>query len=304
MTQQPYGYPPQQYPPQAPAPQAYPPAQPAYQQPPAAPYGAPQYPPASYPAAPAYGAPPQPAAPPAVAGTLDDYYDQPSTGGGPSISWKNKPDGTTYIGAVAGKPSVFQDTDPKTNMPKTYRDGRPQFAMKIPLHVQPSAEHPDGEASLYVRGQMRDEMVRAMAEVGLPDRYEPQTGDVIQVTLLQRKPTQSGIPKNVFGIRYTPGPGAGTGAPSPAPVPAAQPEQYPVVSTATGQPVVHQQPLPPAPAQQYPPQQQAPAGAPAQQYAPQAPQQPAAPGGGLQPPAQLSPDQQQLLLQLQGQQQG
>ena len=49
--------------------------------------------------------------------------------------------------------------------------------MKVPLRVQPSAAHPEGEAALYVRGQMRDELVRAMGQVGCSGAPKARGGD-------------------------------------------------------------------------------------------------------------------------------
>lgn len=315
-------YPVQQYPPQypqAPAPQqpypaqGYPPQQP------------PQYAPPAY-APQGYPAPQQmPPAQPLAQGSLDDYYNQPSSGGGPSISWSvngmPKPEGTSYAGIVARDVSnadVQQQTDPKTGQPKFYRDGRPQFVMKVPLKVWPSPEFPEGEAVLFVRGQMREELVRAMAEVGTDGA--PKGGDAIQVTLVQRKPSRGGgMPMNVFQISYTPagGPQAPVQvqqavAPSPAPaqpqqvqyqqpVQQAAPQQLPQQVGYPGQGALPPlpesaypqgaQPIPPAQQfQQYP--QQPPAQAPVQQAQPQ--QQLAA-------PADMSAEQAALLARITGQ---
>lgn len=285
-------YPQQQYPPQypqAPAPQAYPPQ---VQGP---------YPPQPY-AQPVQQPPAQPLA---QAQSLDDYFNQPSTGGGPAISWSvngmPKPEGTTYAGIVARDVTVSdiqQQTDPKTGAPKFYRDGRPQFVMKVPLKVQPSQEFPEGEAVLFVRGQMRDELSRAMGEAGIPAGVAPKAGDAIQVTLVQRKPSRGGgMPMNVFAIRYTAAAG-GTGAPSPAPVPQAQPAPQQVQ-----QPVQQQYQQEPS-AASFPPvqyqQQAAPQYAAQPAAAPQVPQGQPAPQPA--PPSDLTPEQQQLLAQMTGQQ--
>lgn len=312
MTQAPYapqypGYPP----PQAPAPQAqqppyaappypqqaYPPAAPPYPQ-------APGYPQQGYPAP--YGAPQQPAAPLAT-GSLDDFYAQPSSGGGPSIAWSTngvpKPEGTAYAGVVARdvtSADIQQQTDPKTGQPKFFRDGRPQFVMKVPLRIAPTAEFPDGEATLFVRGQMKDELVRAMAEAGAAE--SPKGGDQLVIQLVQRKPSRGGgNPMNVFAIRYQAAQTAGAQVPAaPTPQPAAQaPVQQPVqqfqqpapqvqapVPTAAPSPAA----VPPAPAPQFPVQQTVPS------------QPPASPGAGhgLAVPADFSPDQQALFAQLAG----
>lgn len=278
MTQQPFF---QQYP-QAPAPQQFPPAYPQQapaQQP---------YPPQGYPAQ-QYPAPQQqaPAAPP-VNGTLDDYFNQPSTGGGPSISWKDKQIGTTYAGIVARdvtNADVQQDTDFTTKQPKFYRDGRPKFVMKVPLKVQPTQEFPEGEAAYFVRGQARDELVRAMSEAGATGA--PQAGAVIQVTLVQRKPNGQGNPTNVVQISYTP----------PAGGQSQQQQQQQQIHVPAQEVQVPQQQAP-APEQVQQPVQQA-QQAPPQQF--QAPAQQQIPNpGSPQPPSDLSAEQQALLARLTG----
>jgi hypothetical protein len=282
VTQQPF-YPPQpqqgyapQFP-QAPV-QQYAPAPPQAYAPPV-----PQY------------APPAPSAPPLANGSLDDYYSQPTGGGGPGISWKDKPLGTTYAGIVkrdVTNGDVVQDTDFTTKQPKFYRDGRPVFVMKVPLQGQPSQEFPDGEFAFWVRGQARDELARAMAEAGCEGA--PKAGAVVQVTLVERKPSRAGNPANIVRITYQPPTGGQQVAQAPAPQPVQQQAPAP-------QPVVEQ-----APTQQYAPQpqvqqyqQQAPAPQPVQQeqYAPQAPA-PQAQQTAPQPPAGLSPEQEALLAQL------
>jgi len=245
MTQQPvYQQPPVQYAPQAPpvqyAPQPYAPqpqayAQPVYQQ-----------------------APPAPAGPPPVQGTLDDYYSQPTGGGGPGISWKGKPEGTSYIGTVTKDVTngdIIQDSDFTTKQPKFYKDGRPVFVMRVGLVNAPTQEFPDGEFSFWVRGQARDELSRAMAEAGVEGA--PKAGDVIQVTLVQRKPNRTGNPTNIVQISYTPNPNAAAPVAVQAPVAAAIPvAQVPVaVAPVTVQqpvqvPVAQAAPVAQAPAQQ------------------------------------------------------
>lgn len=284
MTQQSYpgGYAPpaqQQYPPQQPAQQFVPqfpvqPQQQAYPQ---------QYPPQQQ----GYGQIPaqQPPAQPLAQGSIDDFYNQPSTGGGPSISWSNKdgsqkPVGSSYAGVVTRDVTasdVQQETDYKTQQPKFYRDGRPKFVMKVPLQVNPSQEHPDGEAALYVKGQTRDELVRAMSEAGVDGA--PKAGALIEITLVNRKPMGQGMnPANVVAIRYTP---AGGQPPAPAP----------------------QAPSAPSPALGAQPVAQAQAPVP-QQPAAQAPQVAQPPAPAQQLPEGLTPDQAALFQRLSGQQQG
>lgn len=298
MTQQPY-YPPQ-YPqaPQQPA-QQYPPAN--YPMPPAqapAPYPPQQY---QQPYA-----PPAQQAPPPAQGTLDDFYNQPSTGGGAALKFEQL--GTRYIGIVTrtvGPGDVSQQTDTR-GVPQFFKDGRPKWVMKVPLQMQPSQQHPDGLAQWYVKGAARDELVRAMSEAGAPEGA-PEPGSIIDIEFVATRQSGPGMnPAKLFRVRYTRPDGAEPVAAAPSPVAdqapiqqpqpvaqaqAAPPANYapapPQVQQYAAQPVVPQQPLAPAPQ------------APQQQYVQQPPpaqaqyQQPVA-------PADMSPEQQALLARLTG----
>lgn len=327
---QPY---PQQY-----APQPAPPVQ--YAPPPQGYPAPPQYP-AQYPMG--YGQP-QAAPPvqPSTPGSLDGYYGQPSTGGGKAWSFHNRPNGTTYIGVVARAVTdndVQQQTDVKTGQPRNFRDGRPMFVMIVPMRVAPSPEFPDGVASWWVRGQARDELVRAMAEAGAPVG-PPEAGAMIQVTKTGERQSGAGMsPTYQYHVVYT----RPTGA-DPAQVaaslnhvaqaaavqyaPQAAPAQYvpqapPSYAPQPGQPYA-------PPVQQYPgqPQYAAPAPqpvytAPPAQYAQQGPPAPAQvayvpqtapvaqamhavaagqPAPAMAQPNGLTPDQLALMATLTGQQ--
>lgn len=279
-----------QYPQQ---PQAYP--QPAYpQQPqgyPQQPQGYPQQPQAYAPPMPQQGypqaypqqyAPPAPPAPPLPTGTLDSFYQQPSSSGGPSWKFKDKPLGTFYEGFVA-RPLTDADVRAQTDRDgrvQNYKDGRPKFVMVVPMLMQPSPEFPDGQAGWWCKGQARDDLARAMSEAGAP-AGAPESGAFIRVTLVATRPVPGGFsPAYVYRVEYARPQGA---APAPQ-------QSAPVVSTANGQPVVHEQPVPPAP-QPQPVYQQQPMPVPAQQVAPQpqpVPQPAAAPAPQPQPAAPVS----------------
>lgn len=240
------GYP-AQYP-QAPA--AYPaqyPQAPAAPQYPAMPGYPAQYPQGGYPAAPA--APAAPSAP----GSLDGFYGQPSASGGPSFKFQGKPIGTAYAGTVE-RPITDADVRQQTNqagIPQTYRDGRPKFILVVPLLVQASAEFPEGKAGWWVKGQARDELVRAMSEAGAP-AGPPEAGALIQVTLVGQRAIPNMNPAYLYRISYTrptdgpaqtvqaavqapaayPAPAAPAQPAYPAPAPAAYPAQYPPAAPA------------------------------------------------------------------------
>jgi hypothetical protein len=268
---------------------------------------APQYPgyppqgqiPQGYPApAPQQYAPPAAPAQPLAQGSIDDYYSQPSTGGGAGLKFtgpNNQPlIGQSYIFQVTrpiGNGDIQQQTD-NQNRPQFFKDGRPKFVMIVPVQLlEPSPNHPDGLAKWYVKGATRDELARAMAEAGAPEG-PPEHGAVIRVTLTGTRSAGAGMnPAHVFAIQYVRPQGAApvqaVAAPAPAPEVAAAP-------APVAQAPMQAMPPAPAPVQQYaPPAQpvQAPPAAPAPQVQQAAPQ----------PPANLTPEQQELLARMQAQ---
>lgn len=298
-------YPAQQYPAQQPYPQApvqpqYP-AMPQYPQAPVQQYGQP---------APAYY-PPQPPAQPTVSGTLDGFFNQRSAGG-KALSFTP---GTTHTVIVTRKITngdIQQQTDTQ-NRPQFFKDGSPKFVMVVPVQLfQPTAEFPDGMAAWYVKGQARDELVRAMAEAGAPEG-PPEAGAVLQITCTGERQIRGLNPAKQFRVVYQ-RPGAAqpamSAAPAPAPVMQQPGPQY-------AQPVPqYAQPAQPGPQQV--PQYAQPMQQPAMQQPVAPPQpamsvvqpaaQPSTPGIPTSAPApaagagQLSPEQMALLQQLTGQQ--
>lgn len=256
-------YPQQPYPQQAP--QTYAPPMPQY---PAQPAYAPQ----GYPA-PQYAQPPAPAGPPPPPGSLDTFYQQPSSGGGPSFKFMDSTTrqpqvGKSYAGFVA-RPVTDADVRAQTTeggQVQTFKDGRPKFVMVVPMQVQPSQEFPEGIAGWWVKGQARDELARAMAEAGAP-AGPPEAGAFIRVTLAGIRPIPGRNPAYQYRVEYVrPGGVPAVGGPV---------EQYDNPSAPTAQPMPNPhavpnaqwQPAPAAPAQYVAPLvQQAPAPA---QVAPQ-----------------------------------
>jgi hypothetical protein len=317
--QQPYPYPVPQPPHPAPQPQPVPQPPESYAPPPAY-TPAPQYsppPPAPQgytPPAPAYGPPPQygpppgypppyaqqPPPPPTVPGTLDQFYAQPSTGGGKALAFDTP--GTSYRFVVSrpiGNGDIAQMTDPVSGRPSTFKDGSPKFVMKVPCLMTPTPAYPDGIAQWWVKGVSRDELVRAMAEVGAPEG-PPEAGSIITVTMTGTRPAGAGMsPTKLFQVVYERPQGA---EPTPAAVPRVNGGEPPAYTPPDAQP-----PVPPATPSAYQP-------APPPIYATngngataaQAPATPAAsapppPPPPVAPPVELSPAQQQLLASLTGQ---
>ena len=296
-------YPAQQgYP--TPAPQGYP-GQPPVQQGYGQPY-APPAPPQQYGrpyGQPGYGAPqgyPQQPPAPVVTGSMDAFQGQPQGGGAPGISFKDAPIGHTVVMSVkrdARDSDVVQDTQPQNQGGglKTRRDGSPMWVLKVPVYVPQSQTHPEGEATLYVRAGIRDALADAYAGPVIP-----KAGDLITLTLTERKQGQGAIPKNIFRavVERNGQPVSSAPAQASAPAPQAPPAPPAPEPAQQWQPPQQAAPQPPVHSDQGSVQQQM-AQPPAQQPAPapQAPQQAAPQAQGL---PQLDPAQQALLERLRG----
>lgn len=292
-----------QFPPPAAPPQGYPPQQPQY--PPAPPQPYPPQQPMQYPPAapPQFQQPPQGygypqaapvATPPPVAGTLDQFYSQPSTGGGAALSFEQV--GQSYVGIVTraiGDGDIQQQTNTSNGQPASFRDGRPKFVMKVPLQMHPTAAYPDGLAQWWVKGVARDELARAMAEAGAPEG-PPEAGAIIQITFTGTRPSGPGMnPTKLVAVTYQrprdiPPPPAQQAPPAPDPMNGYRPAPEPVYATNTsnGATPTVSQPVPPMPA---PPP------------VPPMPALPPMPAPPAPPPAELSAQQKELLATLTGQ---
>jgi len=286
--QVPGGFVPQEQFPQQPQqygpPQGY--GQPAPQYYPQQP-AAPQYAPQGYgQPAPQYG---PPAAPPQplARGSLADFYSQPTVGGGKALKFNQVGE---YVDAVFPRDvtdaDVQQQTEMGSNKPKFFKDGSPMYQLILPLLLS------DGnQTTHYVKGANRERLLEAMAAAGVPANTHPKKGDRIRITLAGMTPTGFGSPRKDMSYQYVRAEQAGGGMNTAQQF--APQQQAPAAPQA---PV--QQPQQFAP--QYPQQQfvqQAPA-APQQQFVQQAPPpgvgpqpMPAAPvPGGFVPPAPQQPE--------------
>ena len=279
MTQQPYGYAPQQ---------GFAPPQ----------YGPPQqqYPPQG---------PPQgfaPQAPQQVGATVDSATFLNGGGSGaPSFDFANI--GDTVAGVITHK-QVRQKTEVGTTTLKWNADGSPQMQLELTLQTDlrnwqsvkkvpsdprdPSGQTPQppsadtGLRRIYVWFHMRDAVARAVQAAGATDI---NIGDWIGVRYTQALPNPKGRdPIKDYDAQFRPAPSQAGQFVAQAPAPQAPPAQY--------APAPPQQPqYAPAPPQQYAPAppQPGPAAALNQALAPQAPPQyapqPQGPQGGWAPPA-------------------
>ncbi|MEV0608094.1 hypothetical protein AB0I61_17185 [Polymorphospora rubra] len=148
--------------------------------------------------------------------------------------------GTSVTGQIVREPEVGQQTEFGTGKPLTWDDGRPrlQLIVQVQTTAREDAED-DGVRSIYVKGKSLTNAVRdAVRKSGAPGL---EVGGTLTVTYIGDGKADRGMPPKLYTATYT-RPTAGAvneflnGGNEPVPV----------VSTATGQPVVHQQPVPTA----------------------------------------------------------
>jgi hypothetical protein len=231
---------------------------------------------------------------PLASGTLDDFFDQPTVGGGQALKFDTL--GRAYDVTVSRpitKADIQQQTDTR-GIPQFFRDGRAKFQMIVPCVL------PDGSAaSWYVKGATREKLAAAMSAAGAP-AGPPEAGARMRLTYAADVPTGAGFnPRKDIDVQYARPNGA---LPVDSPQAAAN-----VVTEQVAQQFTQAPPapvnVPPGGQQSYAPAPAAPVGhQPMAQQAPQ-PMSAAPASAGLPPmPEGLTPDQaagyQQLLAQL------
>lgn len=162
--------------------------QPPYPQQPGYPVQPPGYPPqgayppayAPQPSYPVPGYPAQPAAPQApvlARGTLEDYLNQPTAGGGAAVTkfFGTRPQGSwlqLQITRDLTNADVRQQTD-ANNVPQTYKDGKPKFVLVLQVTVLQSSDgshpavFPEGQASIWLKGVTSDAFKASLAAAGI-----------------------------------------------------------------------------------------------------------------------------------------
>lgn len=140
----------------------------------------------------------------APSGGLSAFFEQPSVGGGPSISFVDKDPGTSYEGVVSRaitNGDIVQQTVYGTDQPAFFRDGSPKWVMKVPLTVEISERFPEGRAQWYVAGATRSALAAAMTAAGAP-HGAPEAGAWVRITLEGRRPIKGRQPQNLIKVEY------------------------------------------------------------------------------------------------------
>ncbi|QJD50470.1 hypothetical protein SEA_CHRIS_68 [Mycobacterium phage Chris] len=90
-------------------------------------------------------------------------------GGGGPASAKFKTHGDVVAGVIAVEPESRQQTDLDTNEPLTWKDGSPRMQLVVTLQTDltdPDVEDDDGMRRLFVKGEMRKAVQKAVIAAG------------------------------------------------------------------------------------------------------------------------------------------
>lgn len=149
----------------------------------------------------------------------------------PSVSFKDRPVGTTYVGTVVDSPKLVQSRDFQTGEPACWSDGNPKMSVVTRLNIS------DDEFNLWAPKPSAMFAALADAQKAAQSRIEP--GGTLQVTFTGEKPNENTRmnAQKLYAVVYTPGNVFDTSPEQQAPA-APQPVAGPAAA-----------PAPPAPAQ-------------------------------------------------------
>jgi hypothetical protein len=146
---------------------------------------------------------------PQINATLSDFNSEPASAAGKSWVFHQRPVGTSYVGIVA-RETGDADVRPMTNQGQIVMrqdgSGQPKLILVVPMLVMPDAAYPDGRATMWVKGTLRDQLNAAMARVGVTrPNGTPESGALVQVTLANIRPTGNGRnPAYEYSVTYWP----------------------------------------------------------------------------------------------------
>lgn len=147
--------------------------------------------------------------------------------GNPSISFKDAPHGTTYVGRVAELPTLVQSRDFETGNPATWPDGNPKMVAVTTLEI---------EGQLYsLWAPKPSALFAAIKEAQNTAGQQIAIGGTLEVTYTHDEPNKTNPrlnPAKQYRVTYTPPdafsepaaaqqPAQAPAAPAAAPAPAA-----------------------------------------------------------------------------------
>lgn len=155
--------------------------------------------------------------------------------------------GTTVTGTVAAEPEARQQTNFRTGLPETWKDGSPRMQILVRLATNlrdPQRADDDGERTLFIKGKYLTDAIRqAVRASGAKGIH---VGGTLTVTYTGDGPIEPGLEKGpkLYAAQYEPPAVSLSGVSEPA----AQTQQ-PAPATQQPAPATQQ----PAPAAQVPP---------------------------------------------------
>jgi hypothetical protein len=113
--------------------------------------------------------------------------------------------GSVVSGTIVGEPRLEQQTEYKTGRPLTWRNGEPKWQLVAEIQVDqpPEGFNDDGLRSLYLKGQLRDAVAKAVRKAAAT---ELQVGGHLTVEYVaDGEPADEGLnaPK-LFRAEYRP----------------------------------------------------------------------------------------------------
>lgn len=140
----------------------------------------------------------------------------------PSVSFKDKPIGTTYTGVVTKAPELVQARDYESGQPAFWSDGNPKMTVVTTLEI-------NGE-ELNLWAAKPSALFRAIADAQKAAGAQVQVGGTLTVTFSGEKPNEKNPrlnPQKLYTVTYQPPNAFGEAAPQAAPAPAAAPVAVP-----------------------------------------------------------------------------
>jgi hypothetical protein len=186
-------------------------------------------------------------------GTLEDFYNQPSSGGGKSATsyFNNKPQGAWLhfrVNRDITNADVQQMTD-VNNVPQKWKfgplAGEPKFNLIVPGTVVASGDgqhvltHPEGELRLWLKpGPVTDSFRAALAAAGEDSGFPKAGSEIVMISAGEKAGKQGYSPTKLYDFQYvapsgeTAAPAAVSSAPPTTPVSPVTPAVAPVAPTA------------------------------------------------------------------------
>lgn len=202
----------------------------------------------------------------AARGTLEDFYNQPVGGGGKSVTsqfFNKRPQGSwlqLQVIADAGNQDVQHQKTPQGVLQYFKTNGqddltKPKLVLVVKVLVVGSsdgshtAEFPDGQATVWVKGPLAQELRRAMSVAGDDSGYPKANASIVmQSAGEQASRVQGYSPTKLYKLEYAPGaavdptptvdsassavPAATVPTPAAAPVAASVPAAAPISTPA------------------------------------------------------------------------